>query len=149
MDKPDTALVTWLGWRWESGNEHELIWRLNTEGGRLVIECSWGGKHRWLEWSWWQGRRNWGKENSQNMTDMTEARKKKIYIYTYASQDPSIHFLNPLNPIQGRGGAGAYPSCHWARGGVHPGQVTSPSQGHTESIETHNHARLHRLLRSI
>jgi len=47
---------------------------------------------------------------------------------------PSIHFLYPLNPSVGSwGGAGAYPSSQWARGGVHPGQVASPSQGHTET----------------
>ena len=34
---------------------------------------------------------------------------------------PSHHFLYPFNPIQGREWAGAYPSCHWARGRVHPG----------------------------
>jgi len=42
---------------------------------------------------------------------------------------PSIFYTNPT---QGRGGAGAYPSCHWTRGVVHPGQVTSPSQGHRD-----------------
>ena len=50
---------------------------------------------------------------------------------------PSIYFLYPVNPIWGRGGAGAYPSFHWARGMVNPGQVAS----HTETNETHNHAR--------
>ena len=36
---------------------------------------------------------------------------------------------NPSSqPTQGRGGAGAYPSCHWVWGRVHPGQVASPSQ---------------------
>ena len=45
---------------------------------------------------------------------------------------PSIHFLYPLNLSVGSRGAGAYPSGHWARGGVHAGQVASPSQGHTE-----------------
>jgi len=59
---------------------------------------------------------------------------------------PSIHFLYPLNPTQGRRLAGAYPSCHWARGRVHPGPVASPSQGHTE---TNNHPCSHSLLGSI
>ena len=36
---------------------------------------------------------------------------------------------------------GAYPSCHWARGRVRPGQVASPSQGHIETNVTNNHAR--------
>ena len=42
----------------------------------------------------------------------------------------------------GSRGAGAHPSCHWTRGEVHPGQVISPSQGHTATIETNNHARM-------
>ena len=32
--------------------------------------------------------------------------------------------------------AGAYLSCHSARGRVHPGRVASPSQGHTETNKT-------------
>jgi len=52
---------------------------------------------------------------------------------------PSIHFLYPLNPWVGSRGGGAYPSGHRARGGVHPGQVASPSQGHTETNETNKH----------
>ena len=58
---------------------------------------------------------------------------------------PSIHFLYPLNPPVGSRGAGAYPSGHRARGGVHPGQVASPSQGHIETNETNNHTRSHSL----
>jgi len=59
----------------------------------------------------------------------------------------SIHpFLCPLNPTQSRGGAGAYPSSHWARGGVNPGRVASPSQGHTE---TNSHTHSHSLLKTI
>ena len=42
---------------------------------------------------------------------------------------PSI-FYTRLIRRSGRGGAGVYPSSHRARGGVHPGQVASPSQGH-------------------
>jgi len=46
-------------------------------------------------------------------------------------------FFHPFfKPAIGSGGAGAYPSCHWARGGVHPGQLASPSQGHIETNET-------------
>ncbi|XP_076736223.1 uncharacterized protein LOC143414974 [Maylandia zebra] len=37
----------------------------------------------------------------------------------------------PLLLYRVAGGAGAYPSCHRARGGVHPVQVASPSQGLT------------------
>ena len=48
---------------------------------------------------------------------------------------PSI-FYTRLIRRSGRREAGAYPSGHQARGGVDPGQVTSPSQGHTE---TNNH----------
>ena len=54
--------------------------------------------------------------------------------------------LYPLNPTRGLREAGAYPSCHWMKGRVHPGQVASPSPGHTE---TNNHPRSHSLLRSI
>ena len=50
-----------------------------------------------------------------------------------------IHFLYPLNPSVGYYPMTAYPSGHQARGGVHPGQVASPSQGHTETNETNNH----------
>ena len=32
----------------------------------------------------------------------------------------------------------AYPSCHWVRIRVHPGQFANPSQGHTEINETKN-----------
>ena len=38
---------------------------------------------------------------------------------------PSIHFLYRLIRRSGRGGAGAHPSGHRAKGGVHPGQVAS------------------------
>ena len=41
------------------------------------------------------------------------------------------------------GGAGAYPSGHRAKGGAHPGQVASPSQGHTETNETNDHTHTH------
>ena len=55
---------------------------------------------------------------------------------------PSI-FYTRLIRRSGCGGAGAYPGGHWARGGVHPGQVASPSQGHTETNETNNHTHSH------
>ena len=61
---------------------------------------------------------------------------------------PSI-FYTHLIRRSGRGGAGAYPSSHRARGGVLLGLATSPSQGHTETNETNNHARSHSLLRTI
>ena len=61
----------------------------------------------------------------------------------------SIQFLYLLNPNQGCGGAGACPRCHWARGRAHPGQVTSPLQGHTETNETKNYPCPHSLLGSI
>ena len=54
---------------------------------------------------------------------------------------PSI-FPYPLNPNKDGGGGGrgtgAYPRCHWRRNKVHPEQVTSPSQGHTEKNEINN-----------
>ncbi|MED6244657.1 hypothetical protein ATANTOWER_020117 [Ataeniobius toweri] len=40
-------------------------------------------------------------------------------------------------------------SSLWARGGVHPGQVASPSQGNTETFRTNNHAHTHSHLRAI
>jgi len=62
---------------------------------------------------------------------------------TQLHQSKYFHLLYPLNPIQG------CPSCHWVRGAVHPGLVTNPSQGHTETNETHNHARSNSLLGTI
>ena len=47
-----------------------------------------------------------------------------IYLSIYLS----IYFLYQLNPVQVCGGAGAYPSCYWARGRVHPGAVASQLQ---------------------
>ena len=39
-------------------------------------------------------------------------------------------------------GAGANTSCQWARGRAHRGQITSPSQGHTEiNYHIHSHSR--------
>ena len=60
-----------------------------------------------------------------------------------------IRSIHPFSIPVGSQGAGAYSSGHRARGGVHPGQVASPSQGHTETNETHNHTRSHSLLRTI
>lgn len=40
-----------------------------------------------------------------------------------------IRNISSTNPYYGRRGAGAYPSYHTARGRVHPGQITSLSQG--------------------
>ncbi len=40
-----------------------------------------------------------------------------------------IHYLYCLS-LEGRGGAGADPSWNWTRGRVHPGQVSSQSQGY-------------------
>jgi len=62
--------------------------------------------------------------------------------------NPSI-FYTRLIWRSGHRGAGAYPSGHQARGGVHPAPVASPSQGHTETNETNNHTRSHSLLRTI
>ena len=63
--------------------------------------------------------------------------KLKNVIIVFMRTGTSIHpFSIPSIRRSGRGGAGAYPSVHRAKGGVHPGQVASPSQGH---IETNNH----------
>ena len=51
---------------------------------------------------------------------------------------PSIFYTRSTRR-SGRRGPGAYPSGHQARGGAQPGQVASPSQGHTETNETNNH----------
>jgi len=67
---------------------------------------------------------------------------------TFPSIHPSI-FYTRLIRRSGRRGAGAYPSGHRARGGVHPGQVASPSQGHIETNETNNLTRSHSLLMTI
>ena len=75
--------------------------------------------------------------------------------YIHPSIHPSIHpLIHPFFYIclirrSGRGGAGAYPSAHRARGWVHPVRVASPSQGHTETNETNNHTHSHSLLRTI
>ena len=68
---------------------------------------------------------------------------RKITLYGYCVESNlmiiiSFHFLYPLNCWSGRRGAGAYPSGHRVRGGVHPEQVACPSQGHTETNETNN-----------
>jgi len=49
-----------------------------------------------------------------------------------SSIHPSIHFLYPLNPIQGH------------RGAVYT--LNRSPQGHTETNETNNHAHSHTLL---
>lgn len=44
------------------------------------------------------------------------------------------------NPSQGCGSAGAYPSCHWLKGRVHPELVDSQLQGNIERQKTiHSH----------
>jgi len=73
----------------------------------------------------------------------------KSLFLCYFHKFPKVTSIHPsifyTRLIQCR--VGAYPSCHWARGPVHPGLVTSPSQGHIETNETHNHA--HSLLGTI
>lgn len=50
----------------------------------------------------------------------------------YLPTKTSIHYLSPLYPCRVVG-TGAYPIWHWARRGVHPGQVTSSLRGwHTD-----------------
>ena len=56
------------------------------------------------------------------------------------SGSPSF-FYTRLIRRSDHGGDGAYTSGHRARGGVHPGQIASPSQGHTETNETNSHTR--------
>ena len=82
---------------------------------------------------------HWPAKWSFQCIRITHIHKWKIIILLKLS----IHFLIRRS---GRGGAGVYPSGHRAKGGVHPGQVASPSQGH---IETNNHTCSHSLLRTI
>ena len=60
----------------------------------------------------------------------------------------SIFYIHLIR-LSGRGGAGAYPSSYWARGGVHPGQIASSSQGHIETNGANNHTCSHSLFRTI
>lgn len=46
--------------------------------------------------------------------------------FVNVTESPSIH---PAYPYQSGAGAGAYPRYHRARGSVHPGQITSLTQG--------------------
>ncbi len=65
----------------------------------------------------------------------SEAKREKLkHIH------PSI--IYPANPLQGRRAAGADPSCYWASGGVHPGQVASLSQGRHTETDNHSHSHL-------
>lgn len=50
----------------------------------------------------------------------------------------SIHFTQTLHPAQGHWEAGADPSCHGPRGGLHPNEAASPSQ-ETHKIEKSEH----------
>ena len=56
---------------------------------------------------------------------------------------PSIHLLYLLNEIHRSQGAGAYPSCHWVRGRVHPRLFASSPQNHIETdvtMRAHTHS---------
>ena len=70
-----------------------------------------------------------------------------IYICKKTRKKTSIPLLYPLNPSVGSRGAAAYASGHRTRGGVHLGQVASPTKGHTETNKTNNHTLS--LLRTI
>ena len=61
----------------------------------------------------------------------------RMFLYESKYIYKSFHLPNHLSYIGSPGGAGANPGCHWARGRVHPGQVTSPSHGsHIETNKT-------------
>lgn len=62
---------------------------------------------------------------------MGRANVKPHFIYQASSAYP---------PVQDYGKVGAYPSCHGARGRVHPGQAGNLLQG--EHRETDNHSQL-------
>lgn len=53
----------------------------------------------------------------------------------YTSVHPPIFFFTTY-PVESHKGAEAFSSCHWVKGGAHPGQVTSLLQG----IPTHINA---------
>jgi len=54
----------------------------------------------------------------------------------------SIHFLYPLNLIQGHRGAGAYPSCHWAKGGYTLNRSSVHNRANVETNKTNNSCTL-------
>ena len=58
-----------------------------------------------------------------------------------SSFHPSIFYTRLIRRSGRKGGW----SGHRARGGVHPGQVASPSQGHTEA-NNHTHSHLRKIL---
>ena len=61
----------------------------------------------------------------------SDASSIKLYLF-------SIHSAYRLRVA---GGAGGNPSWHWARGGIHPGQVARICQG--QDTETNNHLHSH------
>ncbi|MEQ2226722.1 hypothetical protein ILYODFUR_030223 [Ilyodon furcidens] len=72
--------------------------------------------------------------------------KKKFFLKCFHIS--SIHpFSIPDSSILDRWGAGAY--LQWAKGGAHPGQVSSPLQDNTETHRRNNHAHTQSHLRAI
>ena len=66
------------------------------------------------------------------LVKVTKLRHAEFSVIMVQSTAFSVHpsiFYTHLIRRSGRGGDGAYSSGHRARGGVHPGQVISPSQG--------------------
>jgi len=63
------------------------------------------------------------------------SRMKMITGFKVKEDHPFIHFLFRLIQFRVAGGLEPIPAVI----GVHPGQVASPSQVHTETKETNNH----------
>jgi len=55
--------------------------------------------------------------------------KESTTFFSSKVLNASIHFPYPLNPVHSHRWAVVYPSCHWARGKVKPGQAANPSEG--------------------
>ena len=59
-----------------------------------------------------------------------------------------LHYLERLSS-EGNGGARASPSWNWRRGGVHPAQSGSLSQGPTHRDHSHSHSHLFRKKKAV
>jgi len=111
------GLLGFIPWR-------QWISDTNSQWHSCTVVCVW--TELWLSHTW---RNNWRHlqllwSAISRASELTASDPKgKIH----PSIHPSIRFLYRLIRRSGRGGAGAYPSGHWAKGGLHPGQVASPS----------------------
>jgi len=65
----------------------------------------------------------------------------KEFHLSMSSAPASLFYISPFSytclvrfRVAGGGCSGAYPGCHWVRGGVLPGRVASPSQAYNTKI---------------